>query len=176
MKNALILSTFFASLLTGASGLAADATAFPRDQVQGKVRCVLMSVGQTTVFPNNNPNEPPHGNKSGVPCLTITYLIERLGNEPFRGTAQKEIEIFSGGRPLKLVNSRSGSYTKSFDYERFPNFLDFTKPAVTDPARAVVIQYVEFGALPNLKPVDVVINAGFDDDVRAFRFVSLKLQ
>ena len=176
MKNLLIQLTSIASLLaaTGASG--ADAAGIPRDQVQGKVRCVLMSVGQTTVFPNDNPVEPFPGLKSGVPCLTITYLVERLGDEPFQAVAVQKVEMLSGGKPIKLVNSRSGTCVKNFDYRVFPPFLDFTKPKVADPTRAVVVQYVEFAALPNLKPVDVVITAGFDTDLQTFRFSSVGLQ
>jgi len=176
MKKLLIQLASFASLLAATSVGAADAGAFPHDQVRGKVRCVLMSVGQTTVFLRGEPQERSRGDSQGVPCLTITYLIERLGNEPFRSKAQKEIEISFGGKPLTLVNFHSGTYTKAFDYERFPDFLDFRKPPVAEPSRAFVIQYVQFGALPNLKPLDVVINAGFDDEVPTFKFLSIKLQ
>jgi hypothetical protein len=129
-----------------------------------------------TVFPNSNPDEPLHGPKSGVPCLTITYLLERLGDESFRGPVLQKVELSAGGKPIKFVNSRSGTYVKNFGYNVFPAFLDFTKPAVANPTRAVIVQHVEFAALPNLKPLDVLIAAGFDGDVQTFRFLSVTFQ
>ena len=176
MKNLLIQLTSIVSLLAITCAGAADAGAFSRDQVQGKVRCVLLSVGQKTVFQSANSQERLKGDNLGVPCLTITYLVERLGDELFKNTVQNEMEFSSGGKPVTLVNFRSGSETKFFAYERFPDFLDFRKPPVADASRATIIQYVQFGALPNLKPLDLVINAGFDDEVPAFRFHSIKLQ
>ena len=177
MKNTFTHLCALSALLLASTALSANGPAFPRDQTQGKVRCVLMSVGQITVFPNGNADEPTHGDRQGVPCLTITYLIERLGDEPFRDIALQEVEISSGGKPLKLlVPSQSGMYTKTFDYSVYHSFLDFTKPSVSDPTRAVIVQHVKFAAVPNLRPFDLLITAGFDKDVSAFRFSSEKLQ
>ena len=176
MKPALIRLTSFASLLTAIAAPANDPGKSPQDRVHGNVRCVLMSVGQTTAFPHNNSNEPPYRAAEGVPCLTITFLIERLGDAPFGGSALKQIEVSSGGKPLKLLRSGVGTYTKTFEYQRFPDFISFTKPAVAEPTRAIIIQHVEFAALPNLNPIDVTIQDGFDDDAPVFKFPSLKLQ
>ena len=135
-----------------------------------------MSVGQTTVFGNDNTNEPKHSRKSGVPCFTVTYLLEFLGDKPFHGTELKKFEVSSAGKPLQLLNEQHGSYQKSFDYDFFTHFLDFTKPKVTNSKRAIIFQHVEFGALPALQPFDLLVQAGFDDDIQEFKFSSIHLQ
>jgi hypothetical protein len=146
------------------------------EQTRGNVRCVLMSVGQTTVFANNPSQAAAGGHKNGVPCFTATYLIEYLGDKPFREAALRKFQVSAAGKSLPLLDNRRGSYHKAFTYENFPQFLDFPKPGVANPARALIFQHVEFDALPNLRPFDLAIAAGFDDDVPEFKFGPLRLQ
>jgi len=153
-----------------------EGPAITYEQTSGNVRCVLMSVAQTMVFANNPSHAAADGDTTGVPCFTVTYLIEYLGDKPFRGTALRKLQVSAPGKSLPLLDNRRGSYHKAFDYENFPQFLDFPKPRVANPARALIFQHVEFAALPNLRPFDLTIAAGFDDDISEFKFGPLRLE
>jgi len=177
---ALIASSILSGLAHGTEEAAPAPAAvkpahYPSDLVQGKVRLVLISVGQTTVFPNDNPAEPErndHG--AGVPCFTVTYLLERLGTEPYQKSVQGELKLVAAGKPLKWEDDRHSTYVKSFDYESAPTFLDFTKPKVSDPKRAIVVQHVQFGAAPSVSSCDLKITAGYDEDVQVFTFPGIR--
>jgi hypothetical protein len=160
------------------SAQSVDLRAFPTDITQGNIRLVLMSVGQITVFPNDKDNAvkaPTYGGgKQGVPCFTVTFLVESLGDGPIRNTAFGPIEILSAGKPLQLASKRE--YSQSFDYNEFQEFLDFTKPKVTNPKRAFIRRHVEFRAVPNFQPFTLEIQAGFNKDLKKFKFESVRLQ
>src|SRR4051794_26992747 len=85
-----------------------DQPPVPAEMVRGNVRMVLMSVGQTTVF-LNSPTQPDPKSKRAVPCFTITYLLELLGDKPFKTTQSGQIEITSGGKPFEPVNFQHGN-------------------------------------------------------------------
>ncbi|HEY3857858.1 MAG TPA: hypothetical protein VGO67_26025 [Verrucomicrobiae bacterium] len=162
---------------TGLESPASEMGDFAADITNGNVRCVLMSVGQTTVFPNKeyaNPLRSAWGDKAkGMPCFTITYLVEEFGEAPPRTFSGGNVEVLSGGKPLRVGG---GTYQKCFGYEAFQSFLDFGKPAVSDPKRAYIMQAVSFGALPNLQPLTLNIEAGFGKDTEKFQFDSIRLQ
>ena len=149
------------------------------DVTHGDIRVVLMSVGQSTVLPNEKDHarhpEPLSGRKEAVPCFTVTALVEALGDKPLTPVHSLEVQIFSGGKPLALANLR-GAYRQTFDYHVFQDFLDFSKPEVTNPKRAFVLRYVDFGALPKLQPVTLKIKAGFGNTTETFEFNSVPLQ
>ena len=137
-----------------------------------------MSVSQTTVFPNtaDNAKPVPHGRTNdGVPCFTVTVLVEALGDKPFETTSAISVQLLSAGKPLSLANSR-GEYKQAFDYSAFQGFLDFTKPKVSNPRRASIQRYVDFGAVSDLEPLDLLIKAGFDKDIQTFEFNSISLK
>jgi len=156
---------------------AGELAAFPADLTRGDIRCVLMSVSQTTIFPNKEERDLKQkawsGMTNGVPCFTVTYLVEQLGDAPSAPFFGGGIELMCHGRPLRLG---SDGYQKCFDYGVFQSFLDFGKPKVANPNRAVIIQSVSFGAVPNLPPLDLTITAGFGKDLQQFRFESIRLQ
>ena len=162
------------------SVFAAERPAFPADVTSGDVRLVLMSVGQTTVFANEKDyvqGSPSwREKKDGVPCFTVTFLLELLGDKPYEPKTLRNFEVLSGGKAVRLVNDQKGSYQQWFDYQAFQDFLDFSKPKVSDPQRAFIMRHVEFAALPNLQPVSLVIEAGFGKDVKKFSFDSIRLQ
>jgi hypothetical protein len=166
----LTLGSIFASHVS-----ASAQPAVPAEMVRGHVRMVLMSVGQTTVF-LNSPTQPDPKSKHAVPCFTLTYLLEFLGDKPFKTTQSGQIEITSGGKPFEPVNFQHGNYQKSFDYRVYPDFLDFTKPKVTNASRAIIFQNVTFAAIPSLEPFDLLIRAGFDDEIQDFKFNSISLK
>ena len=172
-----VLLTFAALSISGAAA-AAEPEISPRDITHGNVRAVLMSVSQTTVFPNaaDKAGSVPHGGTSdSVPCFTVTVLVEALGAEPFKKTSAMDVQVLSDGKPRPFVNSR-GSYHQDFDYRVFQGFLDFSKPKVTNPKRAFIRRYVQFGAVPNLKPFDLLIKVGFDADIQSFEFPAISLK
>jgi hypothetical protein len=156
---------------------AAEQLPFPADVTRGNIRCVLMNVGQTTVFPNEKDNaqmEPPwRDGKQGVRCFVITFLIEALGDAPSEPHSLKNLEVLSGG---KLLRFDGGGVQSWFDYKAFHGFLDFNKPKVSNPKRAVVMQYVQYGSLPNLHPLSLVIEAGFAKEIQKFQFDPIRLQ
>jgi hypothetical protein len=153
---------------------AAEATAASRDLTRGNVRAVLMSVSQTTVFPNAADKGNTHrGTNDSVPCFTVTVLVEALGNKPFQRTSGLQVRAVSGGKPLIVSQS---SYQHDFDYHAFQEFLDFTRPKVSNPKRAFIRRHVEFGAVSNLDPFDLVIETGFDQDVQKFEFKGVSLK
>jgi hypothetical protein len=153
---------------------AADATVASRDITRGNVRVVLMSVSQTTVFPNAaDKGNPHHGTNESVPCFTVTLLVEALGDKPFQTTSALRVQALSGGKPL--ITSH-GSYQQEFNYGAFQDFLDFNKPKVSNPKRAFIRRYVDFGAVSNLDAFDVVIEVGFDRDIPRFEFKGVSLK
>jgi hypothetical protein len=167
----------------GISPAAAESLPLPTDITRSDVRLVLMSVGQTTVYPSEADKakagagtEPWRPGRDGVPCFTVTFLVEALGDRPFARKAAVDLKLLVDGKPLELVNDPHGIYQQWFDYPVFQDFLDFRKPEVTDPARAFIMRYARFGAVPDLRPFILVINAGFDDNVQEFRFDSIRLQ
>jgi len=166
----LILPSFFTTQVR-----ASEQPPVPAEMVRGHVRMVLMSVGQTTVF-LNSPTQPDPKSKRAVPCFTVTYLLEFLGDRPFKTTQAGQIEITSGGKPFEPVNFQHGNYQKSFDYRVYPDFLDFTKPKVADASRAIIFQNVTFAAIPSLQPFDLRIRAGFDEEMQDFKFTSISLK
>lgn len=162
------------------SAFAAERLAFPSDLTQGNVRLVLMSVAQATVFPNEKDTakkgQPWQNAKKGVPCFTVTFLVELLGHKPYEPKTIQDVRVLVTDKPLRLVNGQQGVYQQWFDYGVFQDFLEFTKPQVTDAKRAFIMRYVRFGAIPNLQPFSLVIDAGFGDDIKTFRFDSIRLQ
>ena len=149
--------------------------AVPAEIIRGNVRIVLMSVGQTTIF-LNSPTQPNPQSKWPVPCFTVTYLLELLGDQPFKTTQLAGLEVSAGGKPFEPINFSHGHYHKSFDYKGYPDFLDFTKPKVTNSSRAFIFQDVTFAAIPTLEPFDLLIRAGFDQDLHHFKFPSITLR
>jgi len=177
MKTTFVIALLPFLLIEAA--LAADPEASSRDITHGNVRVVLMDVSQTTVFPNaaDKAKGAPHGAAhDSVPCFTVTVLVEALGNKAFKRTAPLDVQVLRAGQRLSLVGSRMASYHQDFDYHVFQGFLDFTKPKATNPKRALIRRYVDFGAIPNLEPFDLVIKVGFDEDIQKFEFNSISLQ
>jgi len=156
---------------------AGELAAFPADLTRGDIRCVLMSVSQTTIFPNKEDRDLKQktwgGTTNGVPCFTVTYLVEQLGDVPSAPFFGGGIELICHGSPLRLG---SDGYQKCFDYGVFQSFLDFGKPKVANPNRAVIMQSVSFGSVPDLQPMSLTITAGFGKDLQQFRFESIRPQ
>jgi len=180
IKQSFKPAIFSLIIIFGMSVFAAEPPVFPADVTSGEVRLVLMSVGQTTVFANEKDYARGPGSwrekKDGVPCFTVTFLLELLGDKPYEPKTLGNIEVLAGGKAVRLVNDQKGSYQQWFDYQVFQDFLDFSKPKVSDPSRAFIMRHVEFAALPNLQPISLVIEAGFGKDVKKFRFDSVRLQ
>jgi len=153
--------------------------AFPADVTRGNIRCVLMSIGQTTVFPSDPDNHQYlqgqvwHDAMLGVPCFTVTVLVEALGDAPYETQALKRLEVHSSGRQLPLSG---GTHIESSCYEAFPHFLDFSKPKVSNPKRAVIQRFVWFGSVPDLEPLDLKLEVGFDQNIEAFEFAAIRLK
>lgn len=151
---------------------------FAADVTHGNIRCVLMSVGQTTVFPNEqdtfNGIHVWDDRGHGVRCLTVIYLLERLDATSLEQVHASSLEFLAANNPLNIEGH--GSYRKIFDYNAFQNFLDFTLPKVSDPKQAIIMQDVRFGAVPNLKPFDLVIEVQLGNEVEKFNFNSIRLQ
>src|SRR4051812_37929622 len=117
MKAALSSIATFMALASRV--LAADPPPFAVDITQGNIRVVLISVGQITVFPNEE-DRPALKSKQptglpGVPCFAATFLVESLGDEPLGLFTLKTFEIESAGKPVELVH-KSGDYQQAFDY------------------------------------------------------------
>jgi len=174
------LLPFLLTSLTAISGfrtLAGETGAFPSDITQGNIRCVLMSVGQTTVYPiEQDASQKAQAwldGKQGVPCFTVTYLVEGLGDTPLGSGAAGNVEVLVGGKPLHGIRN---SYVKAFDYNVFQAFLDFSKPKVSNPKRARIVQMVLFGAVTNTQPLNLSIETGFAKDIQKFQFDSIRLQ
>lgn len=161
--------------LFGICRAAGEQPAIPAEIVRGNVRMVLISVGQTMVF-LNSPTQPNPKSKQPVPCFTVTYLLELLGDRPFERTQLAALEISAAGKPFEPVTFRHGNYHKTFDYKSYPDFLDFTKPKVTNASRALIFQDVTFSAIPSLEPFDLLIRAGFDEEIQEFKFNSISLR
>ena len=185
MQQSLTLLICSLTMPFALSTLASEAPVFHADVTQGNVRVVLMNVGQTTVFPNAKDNAgkaPPwheREGKQGVPCFTITFLMEALGDTPLDAKLSGNIKLSSAGKPLELerVNKdHFGAYQQWFDYGVFQDFLDFTKPEVANPKRAFIMRYVRFGAVPNLQPLSLEIETGFNKDIKTFRFDPIRLR
>jgi len=136
-----------------------------------------MSVGQTTVFPNEKDharNPPWRNGEQGVRCFTVTFLVEGLGDAPNEPRTLRKFEVLSAGKPLRFADE--SDYQQWFDYRAFQDFLDFSKPKVSDPKRAGIMRFVRFGAVPNLEPLSLVIETGFAQDIQKFRFDSIRLK
>lgn len=163
--------------LAGMRALAGESRTYPADITHGNVRCVLMSVGQTTVFPHKDDHNQRqtawNDNIKGVPCFTVTYLVEQIGDAPSAQFVGGGVELAAGGKQLRVGG---GGYQKCFDYATFQSFLDFGKPNVSNPKRAVIMQTVSFGAVPERQPLSLTIAAGFGQDVQKFQFDSLRFQ
>ena len=176
MKTPLLIAT--AILLVVGCARAADQPSFPADITHGNIRCVLMSVGQTTVFLNENDNAQKapgwRDGKQGVRCFTITFLVESLGDAPFEALTLKNLEFSSGVKRLRLAGV--GGVQSWFDYNGFKTFAEFSKPKVSNPKRAVIMQYVQYGAVPNLEPLSLVFETGFAKDIQKFQFDAIRLQ
>jgi len=163
--------------ILGGRALAGESPTFPADITHGDIRCVLMSVGQTTVFPDKDDHNQRltawHDSTKGVPCFTVTYLVEQLGDGPRAQFVGGSVELSSDGKPLRV---EGGGYQKCFDYGAFQSFLDFGKPKVSNPKRAVIMQTVSFGAVSDRQPLSLTIEAGFGHDTQKFHFDSIRFQ
>src|SRR5438067_974311 len=85
------------------NGVAGEGRHFPADITKGNIRCVLMSVGQTTVFPNekDQARTPPwRDGAAGVRCFTVTFLVEGLGDAPNEPRALRKLEVTAAGKPV----------------------------------------------------------------------------
>ncbi len=121
--------TFLIVSLMGIGGVRAlggESRAFPADIIHGNVRCVLMSVGQMTVFPDKDDHNQRQtawdDSAKGVPCFTVTYLVEQVGDAPSARFVGGSVELSAGGKPVRIGG---GGYQKCFDYGTFQSFLDF---------------------------------------------------
>jgi len=163
--------------LLSPSAVAGQPAAFTADVTHGNVRCVLMSVGQTTVFPNEKDYAQKGrawgDGKSGVSCFAVTFLIEGLGDPPPGQITLKNLEVSSAGKSIRLDGGRYGQW---FDYNVFQDFLDFSKPKVNDQKRAHIMRFVWFGAVSSPQPLSLVIETGFDKDIQKFQFDAIRLQ
>jgi hypothetical protein len=179
MKTLLMAAT--AVFLAVGCVFAADQPSFPADITHGNIRCVLMSVGQTRVFPNDQdrakeiPARP--GGSQGVPCFTVTFLMESLADAPKDAPNElltlKGLTVLSEGKPIHIGG---GEYQQWIDYDAFRIFLDFSKPKVTNPKRAVIMRFVRFGFISNPQPLSLVIETGFGKDIQRFQFDSIHIQ
>ena len=163
--------------IAGTQALAGESPSSVSDITHGNIRCVLMSVGQITVFPNkedHNQKQTAWGDTTkGVPCFIATYLVEQLGDGPPGQFVGGSWELVADGKPLRVGGA---GYHKVFVYDAFQSFLDFGKPKVGNSKRTVILQSVSFGVIPNPKPVSLSIEAGFGQDIQKFQFHSIRLQ
>jgi hypothetical protein len=163
--------------IAGVRALAGESRTFPSDITHGNIRCVLMSVGQTTVFPDKDDHSQRltawHDSAKGVPCFTVTYMVEQLGDAPQAQFVGGSVGLSSDGKPIHV---EGGGYQKCFDYGVFQSFLDFGKPKVSNPKRAVIMQTVSFGAVSSSQPLSLTIEAGFGQDIQKFRFDTIRFQ
>jgi hypothetical protein len=151
-------------------------TPYEREQTKENVRIVLLKVERSTVFTSQNVQNAEPGKPYPVPMIGITYLVEALGDEPF-----KHFNVYSYGgeisidgkkvddnafRPQNLngggdgINSlpsvygnRLGELPKSFDEKR--SWIE-TVYVRTEPPH---------GAITQLK-----ITTGFNDHPQTFIF------
>jgi hypothetical protein len=70
---------------------------YEREQTKGNVRVVLLKVERTTVFTSLNVQNAESGKSYPVPMLGITYLVEALGDEPF-----KHFNVYSYGGEISI--------------------------------------------------------------------------
>jgi hypothetical protein len=184
MKKSLPIASIVV-LLAISCARAADDALFPADITHGNIRCVLMSVGQTTVFSSSETLQGIAGGpdgKQGVPCLTVTLLMESFGDAPTEPSTLKSVEILSAGKPVRIERALTKPYSqmsssqKWFSYDFFQSFLDFGKPKVTNPKRAVIVQFSEFGSVSRQQGLSLVIEGGFDQDIQKFEFDSIQIQ
>jgi hypothetical protein len=173
MKHIILIAI---TTLLGSMAIAADEAASPSEIIRGDVRFVLMSVGQTTIFANGNPDEPKLDTRHPVNCFVFTYLVEQLGDQPLRPTGFHGYEISTEDKPLALLRDQHIHYHKEFDYEFFPDFLNLTKPKVSNPKRAKIYQHAEFGTVPGGEPFDLLVRLKPGDNLQEFKCRSIRLQ
>ena len=183
MKQSLKLLLCSLTISLGLCALAATSPPFLANITRGKVRVVLMSVSQTTVFPNeqDDQDEPirphPWGDaKQGLPCFTVTFLIESLGDGPLGAFLVKDLAVSSASKPTQTFTNLHGAYQQSFNYGAFQDFHHFSKPKVSNRERAIIMRYTQFGTVPNRQPINVQIDTGFGDEIHKFKFDSIRLQ
>lgn len=149
------------------------------DVTRGAVRLVLMSVGKTMVFPSEtNAAGARFGfrqeGEPGVACLTVTFLLELLGDRPFHRKSAR-VAVLADGQPIRFLNDQHSTYQQWFDYPAYHEFLDIPKPAVTSPQRAFILRHARFGELPDRQLLTLRIEAGFDDDLQEYIFEPVRL-
>jgi hypothetical protein len=57
---------------------------YEREQTNGDIRVVLLKVERATIFTSKNVQNAQPGKSYPVPMIGVTYLVEALGNEPFK--------------------------------------------------------------------------------------------
>jgi hypothetical protein len=91
---------------------------YEREQTRGNVRVVLLKIERATVFTSQNVQGAEPGKSYPVPMIGVTYMVEALGNEPFKNpnTYGDDVEDISiGGHgvltPENLIPGSAGSFT-----------------------------------------------------------------
>ena len=151
-------------------------TTYEREQTIENVRVVLLKVERSTVFTSQNVQNAEPGKSYPVPMVGITYLVEALGDEPFKHpnvySYDGEISIdgqkvddnafrpqnLNGGSdgvtsPASGYGNRLGELPKSFDKKR--SWIEEVYLR-TEPPRAGIAQ--------------LKITTGFNDHPETFIF------
>jgi hypothetical protein len=82
---------------------------YEREQTKGNVRVVLLKIERATVFTSQNIREAEPDKSYPVPVIGITYLVEALGDEPF-----KHPNIYSTGEEISIGGRKISEFDAAF--------------------------------------------------------------
>jgi hypothetical protein len=154
---------------------------YEREQTKGNVRVVLLKVERTTVFTSLNVQNAESGKSYPVPMLGITYLVEALGDEPF-----KHFNVYSYGGEISIngqkvddeafrpQNLNGGSDGINSPPSAYGNRLG-ELPKSFDEKRSWIEEFYMRSEPPHEGIAQLKITAGFNDHPETFIFENVPL-
>lgn len=158
------------SLLIGMSiSFSAGATTF--DQTHGDIRVILVSVqkGRTFLPLSGESPSPPVGS----PYVRVTYLVQWLGEGPIRKARVGDNTLLHAGKELTLRSNHPAVTTYTREVFSFSELSEFMRPSGLVAAQTDVRRTLLFGKMPEVDRIEVILRAGFNDDMHEFRFTGV---
>jgi len=172
----------FAVLLCTAAVLSVGrpVPAYNPEQVKGNIRVVLLRVDQTTVFTDVGFSESVQGKIHAVPGVSVTYLVEMLGDEPVKHRNNvsdgKLITVNGNATEDRLPdNLVAGGHGATYEYSHY-DWKMLKKPTVTNAKRSHIEEDWRRGVKVSAGTIDLNIKAGFNDRIEEFVFKNVPVE
>ena len=182
ITGALGVLIVFALAVSGAddSQEAPPLTRFDPVQVRGDLKVTLLSVSRSVQFTDRFVQPALREANAGeqgtfaVPCLTVEFLVERVGNKPVKSDVGHTagVRVFQNGQPIQeLEGTVSGGLSRVRNYTTMNPRTGLQMP----PVRAEKLAKLRYVLLSGIRVRDgddirIEFKAGHGEEVETFSF------